>query len=196
MAGAYIKLFVDCLETMEPLTEAERGSLVTALLEYRKCGTIPQLTGNERFLFPAFKAQIDRDAVRYEAICEKNRESARRSHANATERYRTVADATERSQDKDKDKDKDKDVIVAPHKFVKPTLEEITAYSGTRNVRIDASRFFDYYESKGWLVGKAPMKDWKAAVRNWERNNGTVSTGVPQQNKPGVTHQYGLGTGG
>ena len=60
-------------------------------------------------------------------------------------------------------------------KFKKPTLEEIDSYCQERKNSIDAQKFFDYYESKGWLVGKSPMKDWKAAVRNWERNEQMTS---------------------
>lgn len=58
-------------------------------------------------------------------------------------------------------------------KFIKPTLLEIEEYCKERNNDVDASNFFDYNESKGWIVGKAPMKDWRAAVRIWERNNTT-----------------------
>ena len=58
-------------------------------------------------------------------------------------------------------------------KFIKPTLLEIEEYCKERNNDVDASNFFDYNESKGWIVGKAPMKDWRAAVRTWERNNTT-----------------------
>lgn len=56
-------------------------------------------------------------------------------------------------------------------KFVKPTLEEVKAYCLERKNNVDAEKFIDYYESNGWRVGKNPMKDWKATVRNWERNN-------------------------
>ena len=55
-------------------------------------------------------------------------------------------------------------------RFVKPTLEEIKAYCQSRQNGVDAERFYDYYESNGWRVGKSPMKDWKAAVRTWERS--------------------------
>jgi len=64
--------------------------------------------------------------------------------------------------------------------FVKPTSDEIKEYCDERTNNVDANTFFDFYESKGWLVGKAKMKDWKAAVRNWERNetkSETVKTG-------------------
>lgn len=53
-------------------------------------------------------------------------------------------------------------------RFVKPTVEEIADYCAERKNGIDPQRFFDYYESNGWMVGKTHMKDWKAAVRNWE----------------------------
>ncbi len=56
-------------------------------------------------------------------------------------------------------------------RFVKPKVEEIEVYCKERNNSVDAQQFFDYYESKGWKVGKSPMKDWKSAVRTWERNN-------------------------
>ena len=56
-------------------------------------------------------------------------------------------------------------------RFVKPKLEEIDSYCKDRKNNVDAQQFFDYYESKGWKVGKSPMKDWKSAVRTWERND-------------------------
>lgn len=55
--------------------------------------------------------------------------------------------------------------------FIKPTIEEIKEYCSKRENDIDAERFFDFYEAKGWMVGKNKMRDWKAGVRTWERNN-------------------------
>ena len=57
--------------------------------------------------------------------------------------------------------------------FKKPTLEEVKQYCLERNNGIDAETFIDFYESKGWMVGKTKMKDWKACVRTWERNRNT-----------------------
>lgn len=64
------------------------------------------------------------------------------------------------------------------NKFVAPTYNEVAAYCNERHNNVDRNRFIDYYTSNGWMVGKNKMKDWKAAVRNWERgNNNTSSSG-------------------
>ena len=55
-------------------------------------------------------------------------------------------------------------------RFKKPTLEEVKEYCEERNNGIDAETFINFYESKGWMVGKNKMKDWKACIRTWERN--------------------------
>ena len=56
------------------------------------------------------------------------------------------------------------------NRFRKPTIDEIVAYCSENDFKLDAHRFYDYYESNGWRVGKTPMKDWRAAIRNWVRN--------------------------
>ncbi len=61
-------------------------------------------------------------------------------------------------------------------RFVKPTIEEIQKYCSDRNNNVDANYFYDFYESKGWMIGKNKMKDWKSAVRTWEKNNKEVKT--------------------
>ena len=55
-------------------------------------------------------------------------------------------------------------------RFEKPSISDIKQYCMERNNNIDANQFYDYYESNGWKVGKNSMKDWKAAVRTWERS--------------------------
>lgn len=55
----------------------------------------------------------------------------------------------------------------------KPTVDEISEYCSQRGNGIDSEAFWDFYQSKGWVVGKAPMKDWRAAVRTWERKQRT-----------------------
>lgn len=63
-------------------------------------------------------------------------------------------------------------------RFVKPTIEDVNAYVLEKGYHIDAESFVNYYDSKGWVVGKSPMKDWHAAVRTWEK---TWKENHPQQ---------------
>ena len=56
-------------------------------------------------------------------------------------------------------------------RFVKPTVEEVKAYCEERNNGVDPNDFVNHYDSKGWMIGKSPMKDWRAAVRTWESRN-------------------------
>lgn len=60
-------------------------------------------------------------------------------------------------------------------RFVPPDAETVRQYCHERGNGIDAAKFVDYYNANGWRVGKNPMKDWRAAVRNWERNNASSS---------------------
>ena len=65
-------------------------------------------------------------------------------------------------------------------RFIAPTIEEVQAYCKERGNSVDAQRFIDHYSSNGRMVGKNHMKDWKAAVRTWERN-GYQSANQPKQ---------------
>ena len=69
---------------------------------------------------------------------------------------------------------KEKEDIKPQKRFAKPTLEAVQAYCLERGKGVDPQKWYDYYSANGWKVGKNPMKDWKAAVRTWERsgNNG------------------------
>lgn len=66
--------------------------------------------------------------------------------------------------------------------FCKPTVEEIKAYCFERNNGINAQYFYDFYESKGWCIGKNKMKDWRACVRTWEKNRQDNTSSVNVKN--------------
>lgn len=57
-------------------------------------------------------------------------------------------------------------------RFIRPTIEEVRAYCSERGNGVSPEAFCDFYESKGWFVGKNLMKDWRAAVRTWEKRDG------------------------
>lgn len=78
----------------------------------------------------------------------------------------TQCNGIEEEIEVDKEEEKEKKSI---KRFVPPTVEEVEAYCRERNNGVDPQTFVDFYTAKGWKIGKDPMKDWKAAVRTWER---------------------------
>ena len=197
----YIKVFVDYLDAIGPLDDAERGRLFTSLLEYARTGEAPQLCGNERFLFPMMRAQIDRDTASMVELSEarsragKTGAEAKQANAKFANQNKQMPNLPSKSSyDKDKDKDKDNDNDndkkgngAREARFTPPSVEEVAAYCRERGNGVDASRFVDFYSSKGWMVGKSKMKDWKAAVRNWERSSDAKATPAK---KPGYNVQH------
>jgi len=63
-------------------------------------------------------------------------------------------------------------------RFVPPTLEEVNEYCKSRNNTVDSEKWFNFYQAKGWYVGKNKMKDWKAGVRTWETKKEEVKSSV------------------
>lgn len=76
-------------------------------------------------------------------------------------------------------------------KMPKPSLEEVKSYISEKGYAVDAERFWSYYESNGWRVGKNPMKNWKAAISTWARSGhgkpsgATIRVDTPQWHKDG-----------
>jgi len=73
-----------------------------------------------------------------------------------------------------------------PKKFTKPTLDEVIDYCELRKNRVDPERFYNHYERVGWMVGKNKMKDWRAAVRYWEKSDAPVSSAGKPPDPAGV----------
>ena len=69
-------------------------------------------------------------------------------------------------------------------RFSPPSLDEVRAYCAEKKLSVDPERFIDYYESVGWKVGRNPMKDWKAAIRGWERRRSEGEKKKPDHNAP------------
>lgn len=74
-------------------------------------------------------------------------------------------------------------------RFTPPTVEEVKAYCRERENNVDAERFIDFYASKGWKIGKNAMKDWRAAVRTWERSS-SADCAQPKRQGDGFTYDY------
>lgn len=75
-------------------------------------------------------------------------------------------------------------------RFEKPTRQEVEDYCAQRGSNIDAQRFYDYYEANGWVQGRGrPLKDWRAAVRTWEKTENTYNYGQQQRNDKDAIHE-------
>lgn len=75
-------------------------------------------------------------------------------------------------------------ICASPRRFTKPSLDEVSAYCAERGNNVDAEKWYDYYESNGWRVGKNAMKDWKAAVRTWEKREDYKPKGEKKSEVP------------
>ncbi|MEG1805924.1 MAG: DUF6291 domain-containing protein [Clostridia bacterium] len=129
------------------------------------------------------------------AESESNRTDKNESENNRTdnENNRTVIAETERLKTKpkkpDNDNDNDNDITIKESvrekafRFSPPTVGEVETFCSEQQIEVDANRFVNFYESKGWLVGKVKMKDWKAALRGWESRNNPTSKPTPKKTK-------------
>ena len=82
-----------------------------------------------------------------------------------TKEYKNI-----RNKEIEREIDKEKESRKRTSRFTPPDFEEVSAYCLERGNSVDPQTFIDFYSSKGWMVGKNPMKDWKAAVRTWEKS--------------------------
>jgi predicted phage replisome organizer len=97
----------------------------------------------------------------------KHREKQKQLSCNVTVTERNALDKNR--EDKTRE-EKTNSIGDSQKRFTKPSLEEVKQYCAERGNKVDAEKWYDYYEANGWKVGKNSMKDWKASVRTWERN--------------------------
>lgn len=198
MARNYAALFHEYLDEMADLTDAEFGRLARALLVYSRTGEFPALNGNERLFKRRVIMQEDRAQESYVQVVEKNRANGqlggRPRKPRETQRNPQKPTETQNNPQKPNETQKNQIEIESEIKteintplpngnkgskaatpptretrFSPPSLDEVQAYISERGSAVDAQQFVDFYASKGWMVGKNRMKDWKAAVRTWEK---------------------------
>ncbi len=84
----------------------------------------------------------------------------------------TVSETVSETEAKETDK--------PPHpRFIPPTVDEVQAYCQERHSSVDPVAFVSFYESKGWMVGKNQMKNWRSAISSWERRDKSSQTDQP-----------------
>lgn len=171
MATCYVKAYYDWIEQTAALSDAERGRLFIAILEYARSGLEPKLDGRESILFPVFKSIIDRDAKTSTSRAESGSKGGN-AKANAGKQKQTVANASKitnrRQKTKTEDKDNDKDVGKGA-KAPPPRFEDVLSYAEERGIPSLAKPFFDYFSAGDWIDSKGqPVRNWKQKFLTWE----------------------------
>ena len=180
-------LYNDWGESVNMLSDSQAGTLLKAIFAYHNQTDIPQMDGMVTFAFKMFQVQFERDTIKYQERCEQQRKNIEKrwNNTNDTTEYHgkprntNYTNHTDNDNDNDNENDNENDYdydmnICNKAKrttFCKPTIDEIKAYCNEKGItNVDAQAFFDFYESKGWMVGKNKMKNWRAAVNNWSRH--------------------------
>ena len=171
---------------IEKMSNEQAGELIKAIYAYQKDPDAVPEDPALAFVFELIKQQLDTDGQRYKEACAARSEAGKkggRPKANASDKKQMVSEESkkskcfsEKAKKADNDNEYDNDLKentlegVKEKRFAPPTLENVSEYCREMGyTNVDAARFIDFYTSNGWMVGKNRMKDWKAAVRNWDR---------------------------
>ncbi len=170
-------------EAMEGQSDADRLALYDAIARLALNGEKAELPPAPRGLFTLIIPQIE--ANRKKRACGRRGGRPPREKTNGYEDEKTIGyekkkpnvnenENANENENGNGNGNENADIISAgkPRRFQPPTLAEVRDYCRERGNNVDASRFIDYYSSNGWKVGRNPMKDWRAAVRTWEKSGG------------------------
>ena len=158
------------------LPDADRLRLYDAMMEYGRTGTEPKFDGPLGVAWDYVAPVLALDDDRYEQTRAKRSMAgklsgiARRKKAEETKETdvqtqtnSVQSNSNQFSSNQINYNNNNKD------SFLPPTVEQVRQYAGSENLPLDPTEFVDYYAANGWLLGKRPMRDWKAAARNWAR---------------------------
>lgn len=185
-----MNIFDSYIEAGQQLNKRDREQYYTALIEFIAYDVEPNLKGAAAAVFTAIRPSLGISKTRANSgrVGGKNRSKASyeksvchefdNGFANDLLASKTEANGKANGQAMSKSNSNSKEELPngsskkAAPRFVKPSVEEVSAYASELGVPyFDASHFVDYYESNGWKVGRNGMKDWKATVRNWARKD-------------------------
>ena len=172
-------IYCDIIHTVEQLTDEQAGDLFKHLLRYVNDLNPQSDSVITKIAFEPIKQALKRDLDKYESIRKRNSDNAR-MRWDATASSGIPNDTKNADSDIVIDSDIDIDIKKQRVVFEKPTLSELKTYMTEIGMADVSEKWFDYYESNGWLVGKNKMKNWKAAVRTWKNNNLSNNVSSPQ----------------
>ena len=197
-------------DALKELPAEEFRDIVLAVCAYALDGEEPELSGVARAIFTLIRPtlEVGRSKAENRSRAEQTSISAeqtgnspeqtknkpeqtqnkRKQTGNKPEQTRNKPEQTRKEKEKEKESENDSYCSppppTGPKRVVPPTLAEVQSYVAQRQSPVDPQGFIDFYASKGWMVGKTPMKDWKAACRNaetWERWSRTEASAPPKK---------------
>ena len=159
-------IFKDQLTLLKLVPDKDLGRAVKLVLE-----NFEELPEMNDIAYEMFASNVRR----YREQAEKARESGLRG-GNPT--LKGTVKGTYNPTLKLQEKKRKENTIKDSRNNTIPSLQEVIDYCKERNNFVDPNKWFDFYSANGWKVGKNPMKDWRACVRNWERN---TTPSIPQK---------------
>lgn len=194
-------------DALKELPAEEFRDIVLAVCAYALDGEEPELSGVSRSIFTLIRPTLEvgrsraenRSRAEQTSLSEEQNGSRPEQTKNKAEQTQNKRKQTgnkpeqtrkEKEKEKEREKESENDSYCSPpppsgpKRFVPPTLAEVQSYVAERQSPVDPQGFIDFYASKGWMVGKTPMKDWKAACRNaetWERWSRTEASAPPKK---------------
>lgn len=178
-------------EAIKDLPAEQFKASVKSIMDYGLDDKIPETNGIEKTVYIMAKPQIDANNTRYKNGTKGGRPVTKlkpsnnqkitelKSNNNQTKPNSHFEEPKDNVKEKDKDNVKEKDNKT----FIPPSVGDVSEYCLSMGYHVSAESFVDFYTSKGWMVGKNKMKDWKAAVRNWNRSQRQESTAKAEKNR-------------
>lgn len=181
-----LQLYTDLGDKIKRLSREDKGALLEAMFAWANDEPLPDdMPLSAMIAWDFVQPMLEAADAKYQEISVKRREAVNKRWENAKEDTSTIQNNTNEykriqaaTNGCNKEKEKDKDIkekgftnVNQKKKSARPTLEEVQEYANEKGYVLDISHFYDYYESNGWRVGRNPMKDWRAALRNWLKND-------------------------
>lgn len=166
----FYKSFYDSIKELDPQDQVQ---IYNAIFSYQFDNIEIDLKGVCKSIFTLIIPQLEANNKRYENGTKGGRPKTK------TKPSKNQKETKDKPNDNVNENDNVNNNIkenIIKERFKKPNIEEIEEYCKERKNGIDAERFYNFYESKGWYVGKNKMKDWKACVRTWEKK---ISDNLP-----------------
>lgn len=193
-SAIFYRSFYEAIKELDPVLQAQ---VYSAVFEYALNFNEVELTGIAKTVFTLIKPQLDANNKRYNnGTKPKQKQNGSKTEARKKQ-TRSKVEANDNVNDNDNGNENENvnlnlNVNVNGNRFCKPEPIDVLNYMSELNfqagnkwqqskVVLEAQKFFDFYTSNGWKVGRNSMKDWQATARNWMNNNKPTKTNDNEQ---------------